>query len=136
MRGPAGSEPAPTTAGRASRTVVRVALRVLIVDDHEGFRAAAGRLARAAGLDVVGEACDGEAALALAATLRPDVVLLDVQLPGIDGFDVAARLSGTRVVLVSSASPAALRRRLARTTAAFIPKTDLTVPALRAALAA
>jgi CheY-like chemotaxis protein len=80
---------------------------VLVVDDHSGFRARARLLLEAEGYEVVGEAADGEAALAAAGRLRPDVVLLDVQLPGLDGFAVAERLTGggddvPAVVLTSS----------------------------------
>ena len=63
-------------------------------------------LLEAEGFDVVGEAADGAAALSEAGRLRPEVVLLDVQLPDIDGFDIAARLTGfadsPTVILVSS----------------------------------
>jgi DNA-binding NarL/FixJ family response regulator len=84
----------------------RVPRTVLVVDDHPGFRASARLMLEAEGYEVVGEAADGETALAEAARLRPEVVLLDVQLPDIDGFDVAARLTGNgdipAVVLTSS----------------------------------
>src|SRR5438093_4400927 len=66
---------------------------VLIVDDHEDFRASARALLELQGFEVVADVEDGEAALAAAELLRPDVVLLDVQLPGMDGFDVAERLA-------------------------------------------
>src|SRR5215211_990036 len=78
---------------------------ILIIDDHEGFRSSARTLLEADGYRVVGEAGDGMSGLRIAAELRPDVVLLDVELPDIDGFDVAARLAsgeGPQVVLVSS----------------------------------
>jgi DNA-binding NarL/FixJ family response regulator len=79
---------------------------VLVVDDHAGFRARARLLLEAEGYEVVGEAGDGATALAEAARLRPDVVLLDVQLPDADGFEVAARLTANgsppAVVLTSS----------------------------------
>ena len=79
---------------------------VLVVDDHAGFRSRARLLLEADGYDVVGEAGDGATALSEAARLRPDVVLLDVQLPDQDGFDVAATLTGEdgapAVVLTSS----------------------------------
>jgi len=78
---------------------------LLIVDDHAAFRAVA-RAALSEGFTVVGEAADGAGGLALARRLRPDVVLLDVQLPDLDGFAVAVTLAGQdhppMVVLTSS----------------------------------
>jgi DNA-binding NarL/FixJ family response regulator len=83
-----------------------MATRVLIVDDHDGFRASARALLERHGLAIVGEAGDGESALHAADEMRPDVVLLDVQLPDVDGFEVAARLGELEkppaVVLISS----------------------------------
>ena len=79
---------------------------VLIVDDHPSFRATARALLEAEGFDVLGEASDGRAAIEAAEDLRPDIVLLDVQLPDQTGFDVASRLTGdglcVGVILVSS----------------------------------
>ena len=68
---------------------MRPARRVLVVDDHASFRRCASELLSAEGYDVVGEAADGASALALAARLMPELVLLDVQLPDLDGFAVA-----------------------------------------------
>ena len=83
-----------------------VATTVLIVDDHPSFRSSARRLLEADGYEVVGEAENGIAGLRLAKELHPDVVLLDVQLPDFDGFEVAERLSrigdAPEVVLTSS----------------------------------
>src|SRR4051794_5297603 len=83
-----------------------MAMTLMIVDDHRSFRDAARRVLEAAGYEVVGEAADGESALDAVRTLRPDIVLLDVQLPGIDGFEVAARLTANgdapAVVMTSS----------------------------------
>jgi DNA-binding NarL/FixJ family response regulator len=85
---------------------LRGARRVLVVDDHAGFRRCARSLLTAEGFEVLGEAEDGASALALAAELEPDLVVLDVQLPDLDGFEVAARLlardPGLAIVLVSS----------------------------------
>jgi DNA-binding NarL/FixJ family response regulator len=115
----------------------RVSATVLIVDDHGGFRDLARAMLERAGYDVVGEAADGASALAAAARLRPNVVLLDIQLPDIDGFAVGERLAAAAdpptIVLISSRDAAAYRRRLADSPArGFIPKNDLTGPALAA----
>lgn len=113
--------------------------RVLIVDDHPSFRASARMLLEAEGYEVVGEAPDGEAALEAAARLRPDLVLLDVNLPGLDGFAVAERLAGAEhapaVVLVSSRDSGDFGP-LVRASAArgFISKCDLSGDALAALL--
>jgi DNA-binding NarL/FixJ family response regulator len=108
---------------------------VLIVDDHPGFRASARRLLSSQGYDVVGEAADGEEALAAAEALRPDLVLLDVGLPGIDGLEVAASLAETLpeavIVLVSSRDPEDLGPLLTTAPArGFIPKAELSAAAI------
>jgi DNA-binding NarL/FixJ family response regulator len=102
---------------------------VLVVDDHPAFRRVARALLARAGLQVVGEAVDGASALAQAARLRPDVVLLDVALPDIDGLAVCARLTAAAgpvpvVVLTSSRdwSPDVVAAAGAR---AFVPKDRL-----------
>jgi len=83
-----------------------MAKRVLIVDDHPSFRLTARALLEAEGFEVVGEAADGAGAIEQAQRLRPDVMLLDVQLPDMDGFAVAEALSrngwSPAVVLTSS----------------------------------
>ena len=112
-----------------------VGVTVVIVDDHAGFRAMARTMLEDAGFAVVGEAADGEAALAAVRSLRPRLVLLDVQLPDLDGFAVAQRLAdaGGReaVVLTSSRSAADYGSRLVRSPArGFITKADLSGPAL------
>ena len=80
--------------------------RVLIVDDHATFRATARQLLEAEGYEVVGEAADGASALEAVARLHPDIVLLDVQLPDMDGFEISRRLCGNgaslKIVLTSS----------------------------------
>jgi DNA-binding NarL/FixJ family response regulator len=111
---------------------------VLIVDDHSEFRSAARAMLDAEGFDVVGEAEDGASALAEVARLRPSIVLLDIQLPDVDGFVVAERLladAGPAVVLISSRDRSSYRKRLAESTAqAFIPKSELSGAALSALL--
>jgi DNA-binding NarL/FixJ family response regulator len=109
---------------------------VLIVDDHPSFRATARALLETEGLDVVGEAEDGLSALAAVERLHPQVVLLDVHLPDIDGFEVASRLAadgdgGPRVILVSSHDVRDFGRLVARSGAVgFIPKAELSGAAI------
>jgi DNA-binding NarL/FixJ family response regulator len=110
---------------------------VLIVDDHAEFRQSAGALLEAEGFAVVAEAADGEEARAAVARARPQIVLLDVQLPGLDGFAVAERLAAGRdppvVVLISSREAAAYGQRLQAAAArGFIPKRELSGSALAA----
>jgi DNA-binding NarL/FixJ family response regulator len=117
--------------------MVKMARTVLIVDDHAGFRRAARALLAAEGFDVVGEAADGEDALAAAARLQPDVVLLDIQLPDVDGFAVAERLAASTespdVILISSRSAREYGGRVEAAAAlGFISKRLLTGAAIRA----
>jgi len=110
---------------------------VLIVDDHETFRESVSALLEAEGFAVVGEAADGLAGLAEAERLRPDVVLLDIQLPDLDGFAVAERLAAApdapAVVFISSRDAAAYGPRLeAAAVRGFIAKRELSGAALAA----
>jgi DNA-binding NarL/FixJ family response regulator len=110
---------------------------VLIVDDHDAFRESASALLEAEGFSVVGQAADGDTAIAEAERLRPEVVLLDIQLPDIDGFAVAERLSAgaepPSVVLISSRDAGAYGPRLDATSAqGFITKRELSGAALAA----
>jgi DNA-binding NarL/FixJ family response regulator len=110
---------------------------ILIVDDHPSFRASAHAMLEADGFEVVGEAEDGESAITAAERLRPDIVLLDVQLPDIDGFEVTRRLTsngdGPSVVLVSSRDGSDFGP-LVETSGAcgFVPKNELSGPAVAA----
>ena len=104
--------------------------RVLIVDDHPSFRASARILLEAEGFDVVGEAETGLSAIDEVFRLHPEVVLLDVQLPDIDGFDVAARLTSRpgspAVILVSSRDGSDFGPLVSRSGArGFVPKAEL-----------
>jgi DNA-binding NarL/FixJ family response regulator len=108
---------------------------VLIVDDHAGVRSLARRLLDAAGYEVVGAVADGASAVESALRLRPAIVLLDVQLPDFDGFEVARRLADagldTAAVLISTRDGASLRRRLAASpVCGFIPKSELSAQTL------
>jgi DNA-binding NarL/FixJ family response regulator len=110
---------------------------VLIVDDEPGFRSAARQILGLAGFEVVGEAVDGRSAVVISGEIHPAVVLLDVQLPDMDGFAVAdllvAQANPPAVVLVSSRDRAAYRRRLAASPAlGFIAKDELSGEALSA----
>jgi DNA-binding NarL/FixJ family response regulator len=116
------------------------ASRVLIVDDHSGFRSFARRLLERDGFDVVGEARSGQAAIAAVHDLHPEVVLLDVQLPDFDGFEVLRRLPGQgsapRVVLTSSRDATDYGEKISTSGAAgFISKADLSGRALAGVLA-
>lgn len=108
---------------------------VLIVDDHPSFRASARALLEAEGYEVVGEAENGVQGLSKARELRPDVVLLDVQLPDFDGFEVAFRLTrdddAPAVVLISSRDGSDFGHLVSDSGAlGFIPKAELSGDAL------
>lgn len=103
---------------------------MLVVDDHDGFRAWARAFLAAEGYRVVGEATGGVDAIGAVGRLRPDLVLLDVHLPDLDGFDVARRLGqGPKppvVVLVSSRELVEFGARVADSGArGFVSKADL-----------
>jgi DNA-binding NarL/FixJ family response regulator len=87
------------------------ARRVLLVDDHSGFAASARALLIHEGFDVVGLVGSGEAALEVWPDLHPDLLLLDVHLPGLSGVDVAHAVSAAadppRMILISSDADAA-----------------------------
>jgi len=87
---------------------------------------------------VVGDAVDGESAVAAVRALRPEIVLLDVQLPDVDGFAVAEQLAevaeSSTIVLTSTRSAASLRWRLQSSAWRFIPKSELSGEALAAAV--
>ena len=110
---------------------------VLIVDDHPAFRESASALLEAEGFAVIGEAADGHEAVAAVQQLGPQVVLLDIQLPDLDGFAVAERLAAgphpPMVVLISSREAAAYGPRLdGAAVMGFIPKRELSGSALAA----
>ena len=112
---------------------------VLIVDDHPSFRATARAILEADGFEVIGEAEDGTAALQAVHRLQPDVVLLDVQLPDMDGFSVATTqgVNGCMptIVLTSSRDAADFGPLVAECGArGFIPKAELSGTALLAVL--
>jgi DNA-binding NarL/FixJ family response regulator len=117
-----------------------MATTLLIVDDHPAFRSLARAMLSADGFEVTGEAPDGESALAAVQDLQPDAVLLDIQLPGIDGFEVARQIASIdgapRVVLTSLRAASDYGRRNADSPASgILAKQDLSGPALAARLA-
>jgi DNA-binding NarL/FixJ family response regulator len=113
-----------------------VATTVVIVDDHPSFRASARAVLEASGFEVIGEAADGSSGCELLRRLRPDVVLLDVQLPDMTGFDVCVEcgdLDETSVVLVSSRDGSDFGDLVERCGArGFIAKAELTGDAVTA----
>jgi CheY-like chemotaxis protein len=116
-----------------------VATSVLVVDDHPSFRLSARLLLESEGYRVVGEAASGAEALEAATALHPDLILLDIQLPDLDGFAVAERLlaqdAPPAVVLTSTRDPSDFGPLLTRTRArGFVPKPELSGRALAALL--
>jgi DNA-binding NarL/FixJ family response regulator len=116
-------------------TVDHTTTRVLLVDDQPQFRRAAAALINATpGLDLVGEAGSGEQAVDLADELAPDLIVMDVRLPGIDGTEACRRILRTRpdvrIVLVSTYERADLPGVDGCGAARFVRKQDFDVPAL------
>ena len=119
-------------AGPVSRDV-----RVLLVDDQPQFRRAAAMLIRATdGVTLAGEAGSGEEAVVLAGDLQPDLVLMDVRLPGISGPDATRQILAenpeTRVILVSTYEAADLPDLDRCGAVGFLRKQDLDARALLA----
>lgn len=112
---------------------------ILIIDDNAVFRRQARAVLEADGLSVLGEAEDGTNGLALARRLRPDIVLLDIGLPDIEGFEVASALADDdrppRVIFTSSRDAREYGPRLRGSrSVGFIPKDELSGAAVRALL--
>src|SRR3954454_24684455 len=113
--------------------------RVLVIDDNSDFRSVARQLLERHGFAVVAEADTGASGVAKAQEHRPDLVLLDVQLPDVDGFEVAERLARLdtpiAVVLTSSLDGSDFGELVARSPAlGFVPKAELSASALDALL--
>lgn len=113
----------------------------LIVDDHPSFRASARAVLEAEGFDIVGELEDGASVRAAVLALDPDVVLLDVQLPDMSGFDVCAELEDCdgrtgQVILVSSRDLSDYGELVDTSCACgFVPKGELSGDLISALLA-
>ena len=109
---------------------------VLIVDDHPSFRASARRMLEADGYDVVGELDNGDGVVAAVEKLNPEVVLLDVHLPDIDGFEVTRRLldangASSQIVLISSHDFTDLDEAVGASGArGFVAKSELSAEAI------
>ncbi|MET0812709.1 MAG: response regulator transcription factor [Microbacterium sp.] len=102
-------------------------IRVLLADDEAMIRSALAALLRLEpDIDVIAECADGTEALARAIELKPDICLLDLEMPGLDGVEVAAQLSrritARCIVVTRHARPGVLRRALASGVAGFLPK--------------
>ena len=115
--------------------------RILIVDDHPSFRASARVVLESEGFEVVGEAVDGASAVTECCRLRPEVVLLDVQLPDTDGFDVCARIiahAEPPTVIMTSSRDGSDFGSLVHTSGArgFVPKAELSGERVQELLAA
>src|SRR3954447_25539493 len=113
---------------------------ILIVDDNAGFRLQARAILEGDGFNVVGESADGTSGLEAARSLRPDLVLLDIGLPDVEGFEVARQLAVDGpppfVVLTSSREASAYGPRLASSRIlGFIPNDELSGAVIRALVA-
>ncbi len=111
---------------------------ILVVDDHAAFRRGLRALLESEGFVGVGEAETGQMAVDAAMALEPDLVIVDIGLPDVDGFavvrELAARGSRAAIVLTSSRDAASFGARLASAAAAFVPKDELGADAIQQAL--
>ena len=109
-------------------------MRVVLVDDDARFRASARRALVADGVEVVAEVEDGAAAVGVVTQWRPDVVLLDIGLPGIDGLEVARLLAagadGPSVILISTRDIEYGRRVALGRAAGYVRKDELSLAAI------
>lgn len=114
-----------------------MAVRVVLVDDDHRFRGMARRALAAEGVDVVAEVADGSLAADAVERWRPDVVLVDIRMPGVDGLEVARRLNGLPgdrpvVILVSTIDATSGRQLASGVAAGYLPKDELSLAAILA----
>jgi two-component system response regulator EvgA len=116
-------------------------MKVLIVDDHPSFRSAARLLLEHEGFEVIGEAADGMTGIKATTELHPDLVLLDVNLPDLDGFDVATRITAAehdampKIVMTSSRDSREFGSLVGASGASgFVPKGELSAARIHALL--
>jgi two-component system nitrate/nitrite response regulator NarL len=121
--------PAATASDGGGHRSAREPMRVVIADDHETYRQGLARAIRRFGtLDLVGEAADGTEALEVIREASPDIALLDVRMPGLDGLEVARRLrelGGITVVLLTGSSTDALEHAAQAAGVAVLLSKDL-----------
>lgn len=115
-----------------------MSLRVVLVDDDRRFRATARRALEAEGVEVVAEIAFGDDALAVVQDCYPDVVLIDVRMPDVDGMEVARRLHGkvgATAILISTLDKDHGRLLAEGLAAGYIPKDQLSLAAITELLA-
>lgn len=126
---------------RAPVTLVHMSQTVLIVDDHDTYRAFVKSLLQEGGFEVVGEAANALSGLDAIRSLQPDLVVLDVQLPSSSGFEMARQLRSegfsAPIILMSSREAASYGDQIDNSGAVgFIPKGEMSGETVRAVLEA
>lgn len=130
--------PAIVAQGRTQRqprydTVEGVGIRCVIVDDSEHFRFSARCLLSAQGISILADAADSQQALRAVDERHPDVVLIDVQLGGESGFDLAERIRSSSVIMISASVTRDEAQELMPQSPAigFLPKDELSAEAIK-----